>query len=228
LLFNLLDGLAYDPDPLGAGAGLQVRLTTQGACNMNEDLSLLLIMVEAGGIFAPLAFVLFHLLRSFLFIPVSVVVIAGGVLFGTVWGTIYSVIGLMGVSIFFYAFIDRMPKTQDRLIKIKNRWFGEYRNLTVGQIAILRLIPFVHYHLLSFCLKQRKPKFKEYLKASFLTNIPIAFFCTIFGEYISTFTPSVIALILLGLTILVYLLREKQNVIKWKVFFKRTKEKAAG
>jgi uncharacterized membrane protein YdjX (TVP38/TMEM64 family) len=195
---------------------------------MNEDLSLLLIMVEAGGIFAPLAFVLFHLLRSFLFIPVSVVVIAGGVLFGTVWGTIYSVIGLMGVSIFFYAFIDRMPKTQDRLLKIKNRWFGEYRNLTVGQIAILRLIPFVHYHLLSFCLKQRKPKFKEYLKASFLTNIPISFFCTIFGEYISTFTPSVIALILLGLTILVYLLREKQNVIKWKVFFKRTKEKAAG
>ncbi|WHZ01964.1 VTT domain-containing protein [Neobacillus sp. YX16] len=195
---------------------------------MNEDLSLLLIMVEAGGIFAPLAFVLFHLLRSFLFIPVSVVVIAGGVLFGTVWGTIYSVIGLMGVSIFFYAFIDRMPKTQDRLVKIKNRWFGEYRNLTVGQIAILRLIPFVHYHLLSFCLKQRKPKFKEYLKASFLTNIPIAFFCTIFGEYISTFTPSLIALILLGLTILVYLLRERQNVIKWKVFFKRTKEKAAG
>ena len=66
---------------------------------MNEDLSLLLIMVEAGGIFAPVAFILFHLLRSFLFIPVSIVVIAGGVLFGTVWGTIYSVIGLMGVSI---------------------------------------------------------------------------------------------------------------------------------
>ncbi|KGM44874.1 VTT domain-containing protein [Neobacillus niacini] len=195
---------------------------------MNEDLSLLLIMMEAGGVFAPLAFVLFHLLRSFLFIPVSVVIIAGGVLFGTLWGTIYSVIGLMGVSVFFYVFIDRMPKTQERIIKIKNRWFGEYRNLTVGQIAILRLVPFVHYHLLSFCLKQRKPKFKEYMKASFLTNIPIALFFTIFGEYISTFTPSLIILILPGLTILVYLLREKQNVIKWREFFKRTKEKAAG
>lgn len=195
---------------------------------MNEDLSLLLIMVEAGGILAPIAFILFHLLRSFLFIPVSVVVIAGGILFGTLLGTIYSVIGLTGVSIFFYVFIDRMPKTQERIIKIKNRWFGEYRNLTVGQIAILRLIPFVHYHLLSFCLKQRKPKFKDYLKASLLTNIPIAFFCTIFGEYISTFTPAVIGVFLFSLTILVYLLREKQNVIKWTEFFKRTKEKAAG
>ncbi|MEH7114660.1 VTT domain-containing protein [Neobacillus niacini] len=195
---------------------------------MNENLSLLLIMVEAGGIFAPVAFILFHLLRSFLFIPVSVVVIAGGVLFGTVWGTTYSVIGLMGVSILFYVFIDKMPKTQERIIKIKNRWFGEYRNLTVGQITILRLIPFVHYHLLSFCLKQRKPRFKEYMKASLLSNIPIAFVCTIFGEYISTLTPSFIVLILIGLTCLVYLLREKQNVIKWNVFFKRTKEKAAG
>ncbi|MFB3165686.1 VTT domain-containing protein [Neobacillus sp. 179-C4.2 HS] len=195
---------------------------------MNEDLSLLLIMVEAGGIMAPLAFVVFHLLRSFLFIPVSVVVVAGGVLFGTLWGTIYSVIGLMGVSIFFYVFIDRMPKTQERILKIKNRWFGEYRNLTVGQIAILRLIPFVHYHLLSFCLKQRKPKFKEYMRASLVTNIPIALFFTIFGEYISTFTPTVIAMILIGLTCLVYLLREKQNVIKWRDFFKRKTEKAAG
>ncbi|NYE07744.1 putative membrane protein YdjX (TVP38/TMEM64 family) [Bacillus niacini] len=195
---------------------------------MNEDLSLLLIMVEAGGIMAPLAFVVFHLLRSFLLIPVSVVIVAGGVLFGTLWGTIYSVIGLMGVSVFFYVFIDRMPKTQERIIKIKNRWFGEYRNLTVGQIAILRLIPFVHYHLLSFCLKQRKPKFKEYMRASFVTNIPIALFFTIFGEYISTFTPSVIGMILIGLTCLVYLLREKQNVIKWRDFFKRKTEKAAG
>jgi uncharacterized membrane protein YdjX (TVP38/TMEM64 family) len=195
---------------------------------MNDDLSLLLIMVEAGGIFAPIAFILFHLLRSFLFIPVSVVVVAGGVLFGTLWGTIYSVIGLMGVSVFFYVFIDRMPKTQERMIKIKNRWFGEYRNLTVGQIAILRLIPFVHYHLLSFCLKQRKPKFKEYMNASLVTNIPIALFFTIFGEYISTFTPSVIVMILIGLTCLVYLLRERKNVIKWKDFFKRKTEKAAG
>jgi uncharacterized membrane protein YdjX (TVP38/TMEM64 family) len=195
---------------------------------MNEDLSLLLIMVEAGGIMAPLAFVVFHLLRSFLFIPVSVVIVAGGVLFGTLWGTIYSVIGLMGVSVFFYVFIDKMPKTQERIIKIKNRWFGEYRNLTVGQIAILRLIPFVHYHLLSFCLKQRKPKFKEYMRASLVTNIPIALFFTIFGEYISTFTPSVIVMILIGLTCLVYLLREKRNVIKWKDFFKRKTEKAAG
>jgi uncharacterized membrane protein YdjX (TVP38/TMEM64 family) len=115
----------------------------------------------------------------------------------------------MGVSLFFYAFIDRMPKTQERLVKIKNRWFGEFRNLTVGQITVLRLIPFVHYHLLNFCLMQRKQSFKEYMKASLLTNLPIAFFYTIFGEYISRFTPSLILCFLITLNILVYLLRER-------------------
>jgi len=189
---------------------------------MNEDMSLLFVLIEAGGVFAPLAFILFHLLRSFLFIPVPVVLISGGVLFGTLWGTVYSVIGLMGVSLLFYVFIDRMAKTQDRLVKIKVRWFGEYRNLTVGQIAILRLIPFVHYHLLSFCLKQKTPLFKNYLKASLLTNLPIAIFYTSFGEYISYFTPSIIILFLLVLTALVYLLREKHNTIKWREFFKAT------
>ena len=191
---------------------------------MNEDMSLLLVLIEAGGVFAPLAFILFHLLRSFLFIPVPVVLISGGVLFGTLWGTLYSVIGLMGVSLFFYAFIDRMPKTHGRLVKIKVRCFGEYRNLTVGQIAIIRLIPFVHYHLLSFCLKQKTPLFNDYMKASLLTNIPIAIFYTSFGEYISYFTPSIIILILLVLTALVYLLREKQHAIKWREFFKATEK----
>ncbi|OLS41465.1 TVP38/TMEM64 family protein [Bacillus sp. MRMR6] len=187
---------------------------------MNEDLALLFVVVEAGGILAPLAFIIFHLVRSFLFIPVSVVVIAGGILFGTLWGTVFTIIGLMGVSIFFYIFIDKMPKTHEKLIKVKNRWFGEYRNLTTGQIALLRLIPFVHYHLLNFCLMQRKPGFREYLKASFVTNVPIALFYTIFGEYISRFTPSIILIFLVTLTVLVYLLREKQNVIKWRVFFR--------
>jgi uncharacterized membrane protein YdjX (TVP38/TMEM64 family) len=187
---------------------------------MNEDLALLFVVAEAGGILAPLAFIIFHLVRSFLFIPVSVVVIAGGILFGTLWGTVLTIIGLMGVSIFFYVFIDKMPKTHEKLVKVKKRWFGEYRNLTTGQIALLRLIPFVHYHLLNFCLMQRKPEFREYLKASFVTNVPIALVYTIFGEYISRFTPSIILIFLLTLTVLVYLLREKQNVIKWRVFFR--------
>jgi uncharacterized membrane protein YdjX (TVP38/TMEM64 family) len=153
---------------------------------------------------------------------VAVICVAGGVLFGTVAGTFYSVIGLFLSSFLFYFLIKRMPKTHKKLSLIKKKWFGEYRNLTTSQVAILRLIPFIHYHLLSFCLLERYKSFKDYMKASFMTNFPLALFYTVFGEFISRFTPTMILVILFSLSILVYVLREKVTVIKWHEFFKAT------
>jgi uncharacterized membrane protein YdjX (TVP38/TMEM64 family) len=181
-------------------------------------------MIKAGGWLAPLAFIFFHLVRQFLFIPVPVVCIAGGVLFGTVWGTLYSLVGLIAASLLFFVLIKRMPNTRNRLSNIRKRWFGEYRKLTVGQIAVLRLIPFVHYQLLNFCLFERTKNMQSYLKGSLLTIIPLAFFYTVFGEFIATFTPTMIVIILFALSVLVYLLREKMTVIKWREFFKTVHE----
>ncbi|MFD2446288.1 TVP38/TMEM64 family protein [Bacillus sp. CGMCC 1.16607] len=187
---------------------------------MDEQLKMMFVFVESVGILAPLAFILFHLLRQFLFIPVAVVCIAGGVLFGTVFGTIYSLVGLTMVSVLFYFVVNKMPRTYEKLSKIKGKWFGPYRNLTISQIAILRLIPFIHFHLMNFCLLQRKKSLKEFVWGSLYSNLPLAFFYTIFGQFISRFTPTMILIILFALTMLVYLLREKMSIIKWKEFFK--------
>ncbi|MFE8696962.1 TVP38/TMEM64 family protein [Cytobacillus sp. FJAT-53684] len=187
---------------------------------MNDQLAMLFVMVETAGILAPIAFILFHILRQFLFIPVSLVCIAGGVLFGSFFGSVFSMIGLVLSSVFFYFLISKMPKTHDKLSRLKKRWFGEYRNLTVGQISVLKLIPFVHYHLLNFCLIERNKSFKDYLKNSWITNLPLAVFYTVFGEFISRFTPSMILIILFSLGVLVFILREKVTIIKWREFFK--------
>ena len=191
---------------------------------MEDQLSMLFVMVEIGGVLAPIAFILFHTLRQVLFIPPMLVCIAGGVLFGVTFGTIYSVIGLTINCLFFYIVIHRMPKTHQKLSVLKKRWFGEYRNLTTGQVAVLRLIPFIHYHLLNFCLLERTKTFKNYLKSSFATNIPLAFFYTIFGQFISQFSPTMIIVILFALAVLVYILREKMTIIKWHKFFKENKQ----
>ncbi|MFT8323161.1 MAG: VTT domain-containing protein [Bacillus sp. (in: firmicutes)] len=187
---------------------------------MNEQLSILFVMIELGGIFAPIAFIFFHTLRQVLFIPPMIVCIAGGILFGVTLGTIYSIIGLTLNCVFFYLIIKKMPKMHHRLSLLKKRWFGEYRNLTVGQISVLRLIPFVHYHLLNFCLLERRRSLKEYIKYACITNIPLAFFYTIFGQFIKQFSPTMMLIILFSLGILVYVLREKMTIIKWKEFFK--------
>ncbi|MCM3179642.1 VTT domain-containing protein [Cytobacillus horneckiae] len=187
---------------------------------MNEHLAVALGIVETAGILAPIAFILFHVLRQFLFIPVPLVCIAGGVLFGSVFGSLFSLIGLMFSCLLFYALIHQLPKFHSKLSALKKKWFGEYRNLTIGQIAILRLVPFIHFHLLNFCLLERNKGFSDFVKGAWITNIPLALFYTVFGEFISRFTPTMMLIILFSITVLLFVLREKVTVIKWREFFK--------
>lgn len=186
---------------------------------MDESLSMWLGLLEAGGVLAPIAFILFHLLRQFLFIPVTFVCLAGGILFGSIFGTIFSLLGLLLNSLCFYFFIDKMPKTYKKLSALKRKWFGEYRNLTVAQTAVLRLIPFIHFHLLNFCLMEKNRHFRPYMKHNLLSNLPLAFLYSAFGQFIDLFTPLATGIIFLTLIVLAYLLRERVTVIKWRKFF---------
>ncbi|KRG11494.1 alkaline phosphatase [Virgibacillus soli] len=186
---------------------------------MNEQLLIILTFVQGTGTLAPIIFIFFHVIRQFIFIPVIMVCMVGGILFGSVLGTLFSMTGLLILSALFYFCIRRMPNTYEKLLKIKNKWFGRYAKMTVGQIAILRLIPFFHYHLLNLCLLERRPDFKGFMKGAFATNLPLAFFYTVFGEFITHFTPTISVIILLALLALVYILREKMSTVAWNEFF---------
>lgn len=188
---------------------------------MDNGMSFLFVLVEVGGIWAPICFILFHVLRQFLFIPVTLVCMAGGVLFGSLFGTVFSFIGLMISSISFYFLIEKLPKTFNKLSALKRKWFGEYVNITVTQTAILRLIPFIHFHLLNFCLMEKNRRYNNYVKNSILSNLPLAFFYSVFGEFIRDFTPQITIIIICSLMLLAYLFREKISIIKWNEFFNR-------
>ena len=88
---------------------------------MDEGLSILFVMVEVGGIWAPIVFIFFHIFRQFLFIPVSLVCMAGGILFGSVFGTIFSLFGLILSSILFYFVIGKLPKTHEKLSRLRKK-----------------------------------------------------------------------------------------------------------
>lgn len=186
---------------------------------MDESVSLIIALAGVGGILAPASFILFHLFRQLLFIPVSLVCMAGGILFGSLFGTLFSLAGLLLNSLCFYFMIRKMPKTHERLSKLKRKWFGEFRNLTVAQTAVLRLIPFIHFHLLNFCLLEKDQDLHRYMKNNLLSNLPLAFFYSVFGQFISMLTPLFMGGIFVFLIILVYFLREKLTIIKWKKFF---------
>ncbi|SFD59864.1 Uncharacterized membrane protein YdjX, TVP38/TMEM64 family, SNARE-associated domain [Lentibacillus persicus] len=179
----------------------------------------MMIFIETGGLLAPVLFISFHLLRPLFFLPVVFICISGGVLFGTVAGTLYSLIGITLSSIVFYAVIRWMPGTANTLINLKRKLMGDSSEFTAPQIALLRLIPFIHFHLLSLCLIEISENFRDYTKSSILTNIPIAFVYTSIGKWLSSLSPFYILLLMAILLLILYILRRKEIIIKWNDFF---------
>lgn len=179
-----------------------------------------LAFIEMGGILSPLLFICFHLLRPLFFLPVVFVCVSGGILYGPIAGSVYSIIGITLSSIVFYGMANRMPKKIEQLCRLKQKILGNYGELNTSQIAILRLVPFIHFHLLSLCIMEISSGMRSYLKSSLLTNIPLAIIYTCIGGWISNLSPVHIMIFLLSLLPLLYLVRSKEIIIKWQDFFK--------
>ncbi|SFB24543.1 Uncharacterized membrane protein YdjX, TVP38/TMEM64 family, SNARE-associated domain [Lentibacillus halodurans] len=179
----------------------------------------MMVFIETGGLLAPILFISFHLFRPLFFLPVVFICISGGVLFGAVAGTLYSVIGITLSSITFYIVIRLMPDTFGKLVRLKRKLLGNSSEFTTSQIALLRLVPFIHFHLLSLCLIEISENFRDYTRSSLLTNIPLAFVYTSVGKWLSSLSPISILLFLLALLPIIYILRRKEIIIKWNDFF---------
>ncbi|UOE93393.1 VTT domain-containing protein [Alkalihalobacillus sp. LMS39] len=183
---------------------------------MNLSLEQILLSIENSGWLAPVFFILFHVFRQVLFIPVLLVCLVGGYLFGIIPGTIYSVIGMTAVSFTFYFVVHAFPKLLTGLRKVKTRWLGEQTNsLHLSQLMIIRLMPFIHFHLTSLYLIETTKSKQEYMKLSFYTCIPAAFTFTAFGHVIRELPPIVAVSILVVLGLVFYLIGRRDVIGKW-------------
>ena len=152
-------------------------------------------------------------------LPVVCLGVSGGIVFGPIAGSVYSIIGITISSVLFYWLIRLKPKQFERLVNLKQKILGRYATLSKGQIATLRLVPFIHFHLLSLCLIEITSGLKDYTKSSLFSSIPLAIIYTSLGGFISNLSPYHIFLFLVALLPLLYLLRTKEMIIKWQEFF---------
>lgn len=186
---------------------------------MGETSITILAWLEHQEAWAPLLFIAIHLLRPFLFLPVMLVCITGGVLFGPIAGTAYSVIGTMLSSLLFYKTIRLVPSGLKRLRSLKEKWLKRNSKLTVKQVAILRLVPFIHFHLLSYCLIEISTDFKDYTKSSLFANFPLAIVYTSMGQWITLLSIPLMIIFSALLLLLCFFIRKKYEVLLWKDFF---------
>ena len=179
-----------------------------------------LSIVQLSGFWGPLLFILLHIIRPILFLPVIFVCLLGTVVFGSVASPIYSLIGMTLSCLIFYCIGKLCPETFQKVAKLKDKVFGDRLQFTAFQIACLRLVPFIHFHLLTYCLYEMTVDFKEYVRVSIFTNIPFVLLYSIVGEWFLQFSYIQMALCILFCLGLFYMLRKREWCMSWSDFFK--------
>ena len=130
--------------------------------------------LDNAGLIAPLIFILVYALATVLFLPGSVITLAGGALFGPVLGTLYSLTGAtLGATLAFllsrYLLADWARKKSS----------GKLEQLISGVehegwkfIAFVRLVPLFPFNALNYALGLTRIKLLHYMLASFIFMLP--------------------------------------------------------
>jgi uncharacterized membrane protein YdjX (TVP38/TMEM64 family)/rhodanese-related sulfurtransferase len=139
--------------------------------------------IEAAGAAAPLLFMLLYAAATVLFLPGSVLTLAGGAIFGPLWGTLYSLTGAtVGATLAFL--VSRYLASQwveqkvgGRLARLKQGVEAEGWRF----VAFVRLVPLFPFNALNYALGLTRIRLLHYVLASYLFMLPGAFAYTYLG-----------------------------------------------
>lgn len=147
------------------------------------DVQTLESWINDAGVLAPVIFMLVYAAATVLFLPGSVLTLAGGALFGPVLGTFYNLTGAtIGASLAFlvarYLASDWVEdKAQGRVKQLVNGVEREGWRF----VAFTRLVPLFPFNLLNYALGLTRIRFLHYLLTTYIFMLPGAFAYTYLG-----------------------------------------------
>lgn len=140
------------------------------------------------GVLAPLVFVVIYFLRAvILVLPVGVMSLAGGLIFGKWWGTLYILMGAtIGACISFLiaryfgrSFIESRGWIQKGRMKAFDEGIQKYG---FRFVLFVRFIPLFQYDAVNFGMGFTKIKFRDYAIGSFVGMAPGGFINALLGS----------------------------------------------
>jgi len=139
--------------------------------------------IEGAGPAAPFIFIAIYALGSVLFLPGSVLTLAGGALFGPVLGTLYNLTGATAGALLAFLtarylaseWVER--KTEGRLKQIMDGVESEGWRF----VAFVRLVPLFPFNLLNYALGLTRIRLSHYVVASYFCMFPGALAYTYLG-----------------------------------------------
>lgn len=147
------------------------------------DAAVLESWINNAGVLGPLVFMIVYIVGTIFFFPGSVLTLAGGALFGPVYGTFYNLTGAtIGAAISFliarYLLSDYVEqKTGGKMKQLKDGVENEGWRF----IAFVRLVPLFPFNLLNYALGLTRIKFWHYVIASYICMLPGGLAYTYFG-----------------------------------------------
>lgn len=133
---------------------------------------------------APVLFILIYTIRPLILFPASILSLAGGLTFGPVWGTVYTIVGAtMGAVLSFglarflgEKFVRKRLKEKGSKIEMQLQQKG------FMYILLFRLIPIFPFDLVSYAAGVSKIKFTAFLLGTLLGMIPGTFAYNFLGS----------------------------------------------
>jgi uncharacterized membrane protein YdjX (TVP38/TMEM64 family) len=180
---------------LYSGAGLE----------WNEEQ--LVLRIRSFGILAPLASIGIMILHSFLPFPGELIAMANGMVFGPIWGTVYTWTGAMlGAWISFWL-------TRKWGQPLVNRMFPSRRieQMSVWKkvdspwsLIVLRLIPLISFNLLNYVLGLTKVSVWRFTWTTAIGILPTVILSVVFGNSLAN--SNMILTVVSGVILVIFIL----------------------
>jgi len=159
-----------------AGLALLLAAAIAWAIANRHRFDVAAVMQEFAGLgdWAPLAFVGLYVVATIIFLPGSILGLAGGALFGPLWGSVYTLLGAtIGATLSFLA--ARYVASD----WVAARAGGRLKQLIEGVeaegwrfVAFVRLVPIFPFNLLNYALGLTRIRLADYVLASLVCMTP--------------------------------------------------------
>lgn len=166
------------------GLALLVVIAVALALRDRFDAVALQAWVEGAGAAGPLLFMGLYAVATVLFLPGAVITLAGGALFGPLWGTLWNLTGAtVGAAL---AFLMTRHLGADWVARRAGPRLQRLNEGVASEgwrfVAFVRLVPLLPFNLLNYALGLTRIPFVTYLLATWVFMLPGAFAYTWIGH----------------------------------------------
>ena len=199
--------------------GFIYRESLAQAINLMKDPKAISLYIESYGHFGVIMFILLQVTQVVIFfIPGEVTQAAGGYIFGTFLGTLYSIIGInLGSAVLFFGTRKFGNSLVDKVVPEKlKRPFEKLLNAKKINLIVflIYLIPGIPKDILGYICGVSEIKYKDFIIYSSIARIPALFVSSFFGHKLSFDNWKLLAIIAIisGIVIVISIIAGKKII----------------